>query len=48
MQLAPQMDMVEEAANLQRFRHNFRHREDVVFPEPLMEHCRRCRTPAPD
>jgi len=36
-----QMDMVEEAANLQRFRHNFRHREDVVFPEPLMHHCRR-------
>merc|ERR1719193_539195 len=34
-----QMDMVEEAANLTRFRHNFRNTEDIIFPEPKL--CKR-------
>ena len=33
------MDMVEEAANLTRFRHNFRNTEDIIFPEPIL--CKR-------
>ena len=33
------MDMVEEAANLTRFRHNFRNTEDIIFPEPKL--CKR-------
>ena len=30
------MDMVEEAVNLTKFRHNFRNTEDIIFPEPIL------------
>ena len=45
-----QMDMVEEAANLTRFRHNFRNTEEIIFPEPILckryelNSYRRCRS----
>jgi len=37
--MTKQMDMVEEAANLTRFRRNFRNTEDIIFPEPIL--CKR-------
>ena len=30
------MDMVEEAANLTRFRHNFKDTVGIIFPEPIL------------
>jgi aarF domain-containing kinase len=36
-----QLDMMQEARNLDRFRENFKDNDDIVFPEPLTEFCRR-------
>jgi len=34
--MTEQMDMVEEAANLTRFRHNFKDTVGIIFPEPIL------------